>query len=77
MFQLPTYSPDLHPREGIWSLVKRDLGNLTAADLSQTTRAVKHRLKQIQYRTELADGCLARTTHPGRLSGAGCEGPHK
>ncbi|MFF9496505.1 transposase [Streptomyces flaveolus] len=42
VFQLPSYSPDLLPQEGIWSLVKRDI--------SQITRAVKRRLKQIQYR---------------------------
>ena len=48
VFQLPTYAPDPNPQEGIWSLVKRDTGNLAAADLGQITRAVKHRLKQIQ-----------------------------
>ncbi|MFE3408897.1 transposase [Streptomyces mirabilis] len=58
VFQLPSYSPDLNPQEGIWSLVKRDIGNLAAADLGQIARAVKRRLKQIQYRPELVDGCL-------------------
>nr|WP_236060145.1 transposase [Actinacidiphila acididurans] len=61
VFQLPTYAPDLNPQEGIWSLVKRDIGNLAAADLGQITRAVKHRLKQIQYRPDLVDGCPAGT----------------
>ncbi|MFF7441730.1 transposase [Streptomyces sp. NPDC008122] len=61
MFQLPTYAPDLNPQEGVWSLVKRDVGNLAAADLSQITRALKRRLKQIQYRRDLLDGCLAGT----------------
>lgn len=51
----------LNPQEGIWSLVKRDLGNLAATDLGQITRAVKQRLKQIQYRPDLVDGCLAGT----------------
>jgi transposase len=41
VFQLPTYAPDLNPTEGIWSLVKRDIGNPAAADLGQITRAVK------------------------------------
>jgi hypothetical protein len=45
----------LNPQEGIWSLVKRDLGNLAAADLGQITRAVKRRLKQIRYRPDLVD----------------------
>ncbi|MFD4023838.1 transposase [Streptomyces sp. NPDC058576] len=61
VFQLPTYAPDLNPQEGVWSLVKRDIGNLAAADLIQITRAVKRRLKRIQYRPELVDGCLMAT----------------
>ncbi|MFF2009454.1 transposase [Streptomyces sp. NPDC058195] len=61
VFQLPSYSPNLNPQEGIWSLVKHDIGNLAAADLGQITRAVKRRLKQIQYRPDLVDGCLAGT----------------
>ncbi|WP_331447372.1 transposase [Streptomyces xanthochromogenes] len=59
VFQLPTYAPDLNPQEGIWSLVKRGIGNLAAADLSQITRAVKRRLKMLQYRPEVIDGYLA------------------
>jgi transposase len=61
VFQLPAYAPDLNPQEGIWSLVKGDLGNLAAADLSEITRAVKRRLKKIQYRPDLVDGCLVET----------------
>ncbi|WP_370062981.1 transposase [Streptacidiphilus sp. MAP5-3] len=61
VFQLPTYAPDLNPQEGVWSLVKRDIGNLAAADLTQITRAVKRRLKRIQYRPGLVDSCLATT----------------
>jgi hypothetical protein len=59
--QLPSYSPDLNPQEGIWSLVKRDIGNLAAADLGQITRAVKRKLKMLQYRPEVINGCLAGT----------------
>ncbi|SCE38220.1 DDE superfamily endonuclease [Streptomyces sp. DvalAA-14] len=61
VFHLPTYAPGLNPQEGIWSLVKREIGNLAAADLTQITRAVKRRLKRIQYRPELVDGCLETT----------------
>jgi transposase len=61
VFHLPAYAPDLNPQEGIWSLVKRQIGNLAAADLGQITRAVKRRLKRIQYRPELVDGCLVAT----------------
>nr|WP_324605846.1 transposase [Streptomyces sp. NRRL B-24484] len=61
VFQLPSYAPDLNPQEGIWSLVKRTIGNLAAANLDQLARAVKRSLKQIQYRPHLIDGCLADT----------------
>jgi transposase len=64
VFHLPPYAPDLNPQEGIWSLVKGEIGNLAAADLTQITRAVKRRLKRIQYRPELVDGCLATTGLP-------------
>ncbi|KDN88222.1 DDE endonuclease [Kitasatospora cheerisanensis KCTC 2395] len=56
VFHLPTYAPDLNPTEGVWSLVRRGIGNLTAADLGQITPAVKRRLKRIQYRPDLVDG---------------------
>ncbi|MEU4583273.1 transposase [Kitasatospora aureofaciens] len=61
VFQLPTYAPDLNPQEGIWSLVKRDIGNLAAADLGQITSAAKRKLKMLQYRPEVIDGCLTGT----------------
>ncbi|MEW2426278.1 transposase [Streptomyces nigra] len=61
VFHLPTYAPDLNPQEGTWSLVKREIGNLAAGDLTQITRAVKRQLKRIQYRPELVDACLATT----------------
>ncbi|MEV7675938.1 hypothetical protein [Streptomyces sp. NPDC088752] len=35
--------------------------NPAAADLGQITRAVKRRLKTLQYRPDAIDGCLAGT----------------
>ncbi|MFG2695900.1 transposase [Kitasatospora sp. NPDC048407] len=61
VFQLPSYAPDLNPQEGIWSLAKRTIANLAAADLDQLARTVKRSMKQIQYRPYLIDGCLAAT----------------
>ncbi|GHF11673.1 hypothetical protein GCM10014715_79210 [Streptomyces spiralis] len=61
VFRLPAYAPDLNPQEGVWSLVKHDLGNLAAADLGQITRTVKRKLKMLQYRPQLLDGCLTGT----------------
>ncbi|MFG2554455.1 hypothetical protein [Streptomyces sp. NPDC048581] len=48
--------------QGVWSLVKRDIGNLAAVHLGEVTRAVKHRLKQIQYRPHVIDGCFVGTS---------------
>jgi transposase len=59
--RLPAYSPDLHPAEGIWSLLKRSMANFAAADLDGLVRIVKRKLKKIQYRPHLIDGCLAAT----------------
>lgn len=64
VFQLPTHAPGLNPTEGVWSLVKRDIGNLAAAELGQITRAVKRRLKKLQYRPKVIDG-LPRRHRPG------------
>ncbi|MEV7366711.1 hypothetical protein ACFV2L_35555 [Streptomyces sp. NPDC059687] len=42
----------------LWSLVKGDIGNLAPAELGQVTRAVKRKLKMLQYRPDVIDGCL-------------------
>ena len=47
--------------EGIWSLLKRSMANFAAADLDGLVRIIKRRLKKIQYRPHLIDGCLAPT----------------
>jgi transposase len=59
--QLPAYAPDLNPAEGIWSLLKRAMANFAAADLADLIRIIKRKLKKIQYRPHLIDGCLAGT----------------
>jgi exopolyphosphatase/pppGpp-phosphohydrolase len=52
----PTSTPP-----GIWSLLKRSMANFAAADLEGLVRIVKRKLKKIQYRPHLIDGCLAGT----------------
>jgi transposase len=60
--QLPAYAPDLHPVEGVWSLLNRGgLANLATPGLDHLVRVVKRGLKKIQYRPQLIDGCLAET----------------
>ena len=48
-------------REGIWSLLKRSIANFAAADQAGLVRIIKRKLKKIQYRPHLIDGCLAAT----------------
>jgi transposase len=61
IYRLPAYAPELNPAEGIWSLLKRAVANFAAADLNALVRIVKRKLKKIQYRPHLIDGCLAGT----------------
>ena len=58
---LPAYAPQLNPAEGIWSMLKASLVNFAARNLDHLTRAVKRRLKMIQYQSRLVDGCLTQT----------------
>jgi transposase len=59
IYRLPAYAPDLNPAEGIWSLLKRSMANFAAPGLDHLVRLVKRKLKKIQYRPHLIDGCLA------------------
>lgn len=61
VFQMPSYAPELNPQEGVWSLLKRGIVNFVATNLIGLERIVKRKLKKIQYRPELIDGCLAET----------------
>jgi DDE superfamily endonuclease len=61
VFSLPSYAPDLNPTEGVWSLLKRSVANLAAANLDHLVRVVKRKLKRTQYRPHLLEGCLAET----------------
>jgi transposase len=59
---LPAYAPDLNPVEGIWSLLRRGSeANTAFTDPDHLMHALRHGLRQIQYRSELIDGCLAET----------------
>jgi hypothetical protein len=61
VYQLPTYSPDLNPTEGIWSLVRRGLANTAFADLTHLDHVIRQRLRVIQRQAGLIDGCLTGT----------------
>jgi hypothetical protein len=49
------------PTEGIWSLLKRSMVNFAAADQAGLVRIIKRKLKKIQYRPPLIDGCVSGT----------------
>jgi putative transposase len=59
VIRLPAYAPDLNPTEGVWSHLKRSIGNLAVRGVGQLQTIIKHRLKSIQYRPDLIDGFLA------------------
>ncbi|MFI5571341.1 winged helix-turn-helix domain-containing protein [Streptomyces sp. NPDC051740] len=61
IFHLPPYAPEITPREGIWSLLKRSRAGFAAADLTHLTRVIKRKPKKIQYRPHLITGCLPTT----------------
>jgi transposase len=61
VYRFPPYAPELNPAEGVWSLLKRAMADFVVADLSGLVRIVKRKLKKIQYRPHLIDGCLAQT----------------
>jgi len=51
----------LNPAEGVWSLLKRATVNFAVTDLNGLVRIVKRKLKKIQFRPHLIEGCLAGT----------------
>jgi len=61
VYRLPTYAPELNPVEGVWSNLKRGLGNLAARSIDQLAVLVKTRLKKMQYRPGLIDAFIAET----------------
>ena len=61
IIQLPAYAPDLNPTEGVWSHVKRSLGNLAVTGVDHLAAVVRNRLKRIQYRPDLLASFLAHT----------------
>ncbi|WP_238011411.1 transposase [Dactylosporangium sp. AC04546] len=59
--QLPPYAPELNPAEGVWSHLKRGLGNLAVCSTDQLAAIVRTRLKSMQYRPRLLEAFIAET----------------
>ena len=61
VYQLPSYAPDLHPGEGIWSLWRRGWLSSTAFTTPEhLIQTIRHGMKN-PVRTHLIDGCLGGT----------------
>jgi hypothetical protein len=58
---MPSCAPGLNPAGGIWSLLRRAIANFAAADADGLVRIARRKLKKIQYRPHLINGCLAGT----------------
>jgi transposase len=62
VFYLPAYTPTLSPTEGVWSTLKRSVGNLAPRGTAALAALVKTRLRRMQYRTDgLLEGFIAET----------------
>ncbi|QEV16146.1 IS630 family transposase [Streptomyces alboniger] len=62
VYQLPSYAPDLNPVEGIWSVLRRtSQANTAFTDPEHLIHSIRSGLHDIQYRSDLIDGCLAGT----------------
>lgn len=62
VIQLPPYTPDLNPVEGLWSALKRGLGNRLTDHVDHLAATIKSRLSTMQHRNDsLLDGFLAAT----------------
>ncbi|WCN07205.1 IS630 family transposase [Streptomyces sp. M92] len=75
VYHLPPYAPQRSPADGIRSLLRRRCqANTGFTDLAHLMRALRQGLRQVQYRPDLIDGCLAGTglalTRPRLQGGA-------
>lgn len=61
VIRLPAYAPDLNPTEGVWSHLKRSIGNLAVHGIHDLVATVRHRLRRIQRNPDLIAGFLAQT----------------
>ncbi|MFD9623933.1 hypothetical protein ACFWB2_42975 [Streptomyces virginiae] len=61
-YHLLAYAPDLNPVEGIWSILRRtSQANTAFTDPGHLNHRPRHGHRQIQYRSDIIDGCLTAT----------------
>jgi transposase len=58
--QLPGYSPDLNPAEGIWNYLKRvELANRCCADLATLGLALRRAKERLRHKPNVLHACLS------------------
>lgn len=61
-FQLSPYAPNLNAAVRIWSLIRRSgQCNTAFTDPNHLIHMLRRRLRELQYRPDLIDGCLTAT----------------
>ncbi|WP_406179031.1 transposase [Streptomyces sp. NBC_01006] len=61
-YHLPPYAPHLNPVESIWSVLRRtSQANTAFTDPDHLISRLRHGLRQIQYRSDIINGCLTAT----------------
>ncbi len=60
----PSYSPDLNPDEGVWSLAKRDLANGCPLDVNQLMRSVIASVNKVRRSPKRLRGCILESDLP-------------
>ncbi|MFD9531887.1 hypothetical protein [Streptomyces sp. NPDC060010] len=59
-YHLPPYAPALNPVEGIWSILcGTSQANTALTDLDHLMHQLRNGLRQIQYRSDITDGCAS------------------
>ena len=60
----PSYSPDLNPDEGVWSLAKRDLANGCPLNVNQLMRSVIASVNKVRRSPKRLRGCILESDLP-------------
>jgi len=56
--QLPGYTPDLNPDEGVWNYVKRvELANVCCSDLQEVRRQLIRARERVRHKRDILCAC--------------------
>jgi len=63
----PSYSPELHPDEGVWSLAKRELANSCPDDVEELMADILGSIGRIRTSPQKLRGCIVQSELPSFL----------